>query len=227
MLPHSSQSSSNNMKTVGDLIQEARLSKNYSKEKLGEVTHIRTSFITAIEKADWEVLPEFAVTLGFVKSIAHFLDIPENQATSIFKREYPPKLRDSIELKGTSDDRSKEIGRKFMWGPRLTFLTAVLLIVLVVLGYLGFQYRRFNSPPSLTVNEPTQNEIVSAFTLVVKGKTEMDAIVLVNDQPVTTDSNGNFSTQIDVNTNTNMVKVIAKSRSGRVTTITRTIKVLP
>lgn len=216
------------MKTVGDLIQEARFNKGYSRQKLGEVTHIRASFITAIEKADWESLPEFAVTLGFVKSISHFLDIPENQATSIFKRDYPPKLKGSFDL--AADDkrngpRTKEIGKKFRWGPRLTFATLVIVIILVVLGYLGFQYRKFNLPPSLSISEPTQNETVTNYILEVKGKTDSDAVILVNDQPVTTDNSGFFSTAVQVDNNTTQIKVIAKSRSGKVTTISRTIKV--
>ncbi|SRR6266404_4455755 len=215
------------MKTVGDLIQEARLAKGYSKEKLGEITHIRASFITAIEKADWEALPEFAVTLGFIKSIAHFLDMSENQATSVFKRDYPPKLKGFLDSarNDMNGPRSKEIGKKFRWGPRLTFLAGVLIVISIVLGYLGFQYRKFNMPPSLTVSEPTQNQVITGSFLTVKGKTDSDAVVLVNDQPVTIDGSGYFSTQIDVAKSTAYVKVTAKSRGGKVTIISRTIRV--
>src|SRR5258708_10872582 len=183
------------MKTVGDLIKEARLRRNYSREDLGEISHIKMSFIAAIEKADWENLPEFNIVIGFVKSIAHFLDIPENQAVSILRRDYPPKLIQKVNVK----TKKENFGKRFMWGPRMTFLAGVLVIILIVLGYLGFQYRKFNQPPSLIVNEPSQSEIVKGFHLNVVGQTDPDATLMVNDQPVIVNGDGSFNTQIDIN----------------------------
>jgi cytoskeletal protein RodZ len=216
------------MKTAGDIIKEARLNKGYTRGKLGEITHIRASFIASIEKADWENLPDFNITLGFVKSIAHFLDIPENLATSVFKRDYPPKLKGSFDYAqkdNRNGPRTKEIGKKFRWGPRLTFLALVLIIIFVVLGYLGFQYRKFNLPPELVVDSPVENQVITAFSLSVSGKTDPDATISINDQPVIVDTKGRFTAQIDVAKTTMRVTVIAESRSGKATTISRTIKV--
>src|SRR5579859_4866257 len=213
------------MKTVGNLIKEARFRKNYSREKLSEITHIRVSFITAIENATWENLPEFSIVTGFVKTISHFLNIDANQAISLLRRDYPPKMKDSVAM--LANDRqgpkTKEINKKFVWGPRLTFLAGILAVILIVLAYLGFQYKKFNSPPYLFVSQPTQNQKVTGFLLQVAGKTDPDATVTVNDQPVVLDSNGNFSTQIDLSKNTREVKIVAKSRSGKETVIMRSI----
>ncbi len=206
------------MKTVGNLIKEARLKKGLSKKDLENMTHIKSHFIDAIENADWERLPEFGVVTGFVKSISHFLDIPERQAVSIFRRDYPVILTNKTEQK-----EQKEIGKRFVWGPRLTFLFGIFIIIITVIIYLVFQYGKFNSPPSLVLYVPTDGQVVSVHTLEVSGKTDRDATVMVNNQLVVVDESGNFSTAIDVSENTKEVSVTAKSRSGKVTTVTRKI----
>ncbi|HWA52212.1 MAG TPA: helix-turn-helix domain-containing protein [Patescibacteria group bacterium] len=210
------------MKTIGDLIKQARYKENLSRSDLGEMTHIRTEFIAAIEEANWEKLPPFSITNGFVKSIAHFLDIDENQAVSIFRRSYPPSLIKIVD----KPKNFKEVRRRFSWGPRMTFIVGVLIIILIVVGYLGFQYRKFNSSPNLIVNNPTQNEIINQPEVNVNGKTDPDATVIINGQSVIVNDDGSFAAQVDVATDTKEIDITAKSRAGKVSTVARTIKVL-
>lgn len=209
------------MKTAGNLIKETRLRENISQEELGEMTHIKKSFIDAIEKSQWDKLPEPAVVTGFVKSISHFLNIDETLTVALLKREYAPVSSKTEKLK----NNTKEIGKKFIWGPRLTFFALVILILCVILGYLGFQYRNFNLPPGLTVNEPQNEQLVTSDKLPVTGKTDPDATIIINNEPVIVNGDGIFNAQIKVTTDTQEIKITAKSRSGKVTSITRTIKV--
>ncbi|CAN5315178.1 hypothetical protein BH10PAT1_BH10PAT1_1400 [soil metagenome] len=211
------------MKTVGTLLKEARIGKDLSQKDLENMTHIKAHFINAIEKAKWEELPEKSVLTGFIKSLSHFLDVDENQAVSIFRRDYPPVLTQRNErVKNT-----KEIGRRFIWGPRLTFLVGILFVVFVVLGYLGIQYRKFNLPPTLIVNEPSEGQTVTKSILTVTGKTDPDATIIINNQSAIPDDNGNFSTSIDISNNTNEIIIKAESRSSKMTTIHRKIVFKP
>lgn len=209
------------MKTVGNLIKEARLKKNYTKKDLGEITHIRANFIAAIENASWKDLPEFNIVVGFVKSLAHFLDIPEDQAVSTLRRDYPPSLVKSERLKV----KSENFGKRFVWGPRMTFAAGILIIIFLVLGYLGFQYRKFNLPPHLVVQTPTEGQSVINNTLEVSGKTDMDAGVEVNGQMVIVNDDGSFKVNIPVSESTTDITVSAKSRSGKETIVRRRINV--
>lgn len=210
------------MKTAGELLKEARLKKNYTRAGLGAESHIKASFIQAIERGDWEDLPEFAVVTGFVKSLSHFLDVDERLVVSTLRRDYPPELSAPASGKMRS---AKEISKKFYWRPRLTFIVGVGVVLIIVLAYLGFQYRKFNLPPSLVLNSPTQNEVLHNYTLEVSGRTDSDATVAVDGQSVIVDSNGNFTATVDVAKNTTMIKIIATSRSGKQTIVWRTISV--
>lgn len=205
------------MITVGSLIKEGRRAKGLTIKELEDLTHIKAGFIAAIEEANWERLPDFSTTLGFIRSISHFLEIDDNQTVSIFRREYPPLLDKKVER------RKKEVYKKFVWGPRVTFVAGVILILLIVLGYLGFQFRKFNLPPSLVVTSPTEEQIVKQGSLVVIGKTDSDATVIVNNQAVVVSDDGSFSVNIDISKNTNEINISAKSRSGKMTVIRRRI----
>jgi cytoskeletal protein RodZ len=185
------------MRTSGNLLKEARLNKGLTKKELEEITHIKASFIDAIERAKWDELPHFNILVGFVKSLSHFLDVDENQAVSLFRREYPPVLSQRSE----KQKEVKEIKNKFTWGPRLTFLTGIIIILLIVFGYLGFQYRKFNMPPTLIVNNLVDGQTVTNTTLEVDGKTDPDATIIVNNQPIVVNNDGSFTAQVDVSNN--------------------------
>lgn len=209
------------MRTAGNLIRETRLKNNLSKSQLGEMTHIKTSFIEAIENSDWDKLPEPSVVIGFVKSISHFLDIDEGHVLALLRREYNP-----IPKNEKQKSKNKEINKKFIWGPKFTFLALIVIILVIILGYLGFQYKKFNSPPKLTINEPVQNQIVKD-KVTVNGQTDPDTTIEINNQPVIVESDGTFTAQIEVSSETKELKIIAKSRSGKETIISRTIEVKP
>jgi cytoskeletal protein RodZ len=212
------------MRTVGNLLKEARRNKNLSINDVEEMTHIRSSFIRAIEEAEWDKLPHENIIVGFIKSISHFLDIDERYAVSLFRREYLPQEKKEIQKPKVY---SRQIGRKFTWGPRLTFLVGVIVIVVVVLGYLGFQYKKFNSPPELIINSPTEGQTVERGTLEIKGMTDPDATVEINNQSIIVEDNGNFNGEIDVSSNTTQINIKAESRSGKTTTLSRKIIVKP
>ena len=58
------------MKTIGQILKNARVKKKYSLAKLEDLTKIRKEFIDSIEKEDWENLPAFPTIFGFVKSVS-------------------------------------------------------------------------------------------------------------------------------------------------------------
>ena len=69
------------MKTIGDLLKEARNARGFSKKELGEMTHIKVSFIHALENDDWGNLPEFSTTIG---NGVGFTNINQTPPTRLF-----------------------------------------------------------------------------------------------------------------------------------------------
>ena len=205
------------MNTIGQIINAARVKKKLSFKKLEEITKIKASFIESIENEKWNNLPAFPTVSGFVKSISAPLGINEKMATAILKRDYPPKK--------LNINPKPNIPARFTWSPKLTFAVGTAAIVLIVLGYLGFQYLRFISPPDLTVDSPKENQIVSGNSVTVFGSTDSDVKIMVNDQPVLVDQDGKFSVDIGITQMTKEIDIVAVSRSGKERIISRKITV--
>jgi len=205
------------MKTIGQILKDARIKKKYSLEKLENTTKIKREFIDSIEKENWSLLPAFPTVLGFVKSIASSLGLDAKGVSAILKRDYPPrKLR---------INPKPDVSSVFSWSPRLTFFTGLTVSVAILLGYLIFQFVRFNSPPRLIIESPKEGQEISGNIVQVFGSTDLDAKITVNNQPVLVDSDGKFSVSLEISQETSEVVVKAVSRSGKGTAISRRIKV--
>lgn len=205
------------MRTIGQILKEARIAKKYTVVRLENATRIKKDFIEAIEEERWQDLPPFATVAGFVKNLASELGIEEKSISAILRRDYPPKK--------TNINPKPDVIKGFNWSPKITFFVGIGAVFLAIFGYVAFQYFRFSAPPKLLVESPQEGQSVSGSTLVVFGSTDVDSVVTVNNQPVLTDSDGNFSVSLEISGNTNEIVIKSVSRSGKETSVRRTIKV--
>lgn len=205
------------MKTVGQILKEARLKKKISLLKLENLTKIKKEFIVLIEKNDWNKLPELPIVSGFVKNLGVALGVNVENLNAILRRDYLPK---KLYINPKPD-----IGSRFSWSPKLTFIVGIGTLLFLVLGYLGFEYSKFISAPTLQITSPTQDEIILSNKVSIKGKTATDVNLTVNNQPIIVDQDGNFVGEIEITNETTDIKFVAISRSGKVTQVSRNIKV--
>src|SRR4030043_1119432 len=205
------------MKTIGEVLKEARNKKRYSLEGLEKETKIKRSFIQAIEEENWDFLPEYPVILGFVKNIASFLAIDTKGTVALLRRDYPPKV--------LSVNPKPDISKEFSWSPKLTFPVGFANVIFLITGYLGFQYIKFISPPVLQVTSPKEGQVVDKQQVLVEGKTDSEATVKVNNQPVLVGEEGTFSIDLDISQKTEEIDVISTSRSGKISEIK--VKIVP
>jgi len=205
------------MKTIGQTLRNARSVKKYSLDRLEEITKIKSDFIDLVEKEKWDRLPPFPTVLGFVKSIANAVGVDERFAVAVLKRDYPPK---KLRINPKPD-----ISGKFSWSPRLTFAIGVGVVLAVIFGYLAFQYVGFTSKPRLKVESPKDGQTINGTQINVFGSTDSDVKITVNNQPVIVSDDGKFMVSLEVVADTHVVTIVATSRSGKVTTISRRITV--
>jgi len=205
------------MKTIGQYLHGARREKKLSIGDVSELTKIKKEFLVAIEKENWEALPEFPSVVGFVKSFAGAVNMESTQAVALLRRDYPPK-------KNVTVSPQLDIPREFRWSPRLTFLLGAGAIVIMIAGYLVAQYLAFVRPPKLVVNTPEENAVILGDEVVVSGITDPNTTVIVNTQPVLVNTDGNFTTTIKITQNSTQVEVTATSRAGKETKLLRTIR---
>lgn len=79
----------------------------------------------------------------------------------------------------------------------------------------------------LTINTPTNEEVVTNKTLIISGKTLPEATVVIvtnSDQLIVNPtSQGDFSTTITLESDQNLIRINALSSNGEIATIERTV----
>jgi len=85
------------------------------------------------------------------------------------------------------------------------------------------------SPPSisLTLDRPKDEDVVDSKTLVVSGKTQSNAVVIVitvsSEDVIAPSANGNFSTTVNLDEGQNILEVISIAPNGESVTSKKTI----
>lgn len=76
------------MKTVGDILKQAREDKHITLEQASEITKIRLAYLKALEEGDYDKLPSEVYVRGFLRNYAEFLELPVEDVFAFFRRDY-------------------------------------------------------------------------------------------------------------------------------------------
>lgn len=209
------------MVRVGQILYEERTKRGITVEEVSKATKIRVSFLLAIEKGEYAKLPSSAYIKGFVKNYIEFLGLPKKELLPLFKREFDDS--EFLRVLPIGFGEKQEIPLKRL---RLTYSSFLIVCAFILLaGYILFQYRYAIINPPLEIISPKNDQVFSE-TVVVSGKTDPNAAVFVNDQPVSLDKNGNFTKQLTVFPGKSVITIKAINRLGKSTEIERKIEVV-
>lgn len=208
------------MVRVGQKLYQTRIHKSLTLEEIAKATKIRPQFLTAIERGEYEKLPSPAYAQGFVRNYASFLGLSQKEILALFRREFDEKkaykvLPDGLTQNNTFPPARIRVRRSFV---------VLVFLCLILLGYLGFQYRSMFLAPVLIVDSPKQNEQTKP-EVTVSGKTDPNATVLVNNELVLPNNNGEFIKNITLFPGKNSITLKAKNRFGKETVLQRSINV--
>ncbi len=204
---------------VGQKLLEERLRKGLTLDQVAKTIKIRSSFLSAIEKSEYNRLPQGAYTQGFVKNYAEFLGLSQREILPLFRREF--NEGESFRVLPKGFDKTEDIK---MQGFKITQTAlSVLLIFFILIIYILFQYRYTVISPPLEVFTPSDNQVSQNIT--VSGKTDPNAIVYVNDSPVALTGDGKFTKHITLFSGKNIIRIIAQNRFGKKTVLERVVNV--
>ncbi|MCL5432759.1 MAG: helix-turn-helix domain-containing protein [Patescibacteria group bacterium] len=211
------------MLKIGQKLYEERVKKNLTLEEVSKATKIRASFLSAIEKGDYKKLPSPAYAQGFVKNYAEFLGLSANKALALFRREFDEEKALRVLPEGLAGKEDFPVeGIKIRKIPII-----IILIFLVLLGYIVFQYRYTFINPPLDVNSPTENATINSEIVEISGKTDPNSTLTINNNPISVESNGVFKKEIDLFPGKSTIKIKAVNRFGKETVIERHVEIKP
>lgn len=208
------------MKTVGQMLKEARQTKFYSLEEVEKATKIRKELLEALENDNWSKLPPPTFVQGFIKNYGKFLGLSEEKLLAIFRREFSDKKNPPKILQAWSNPLDT---RKFHLTPTRVLSGVILSLVAVFLFYLWFEYRFLVGAPFLEVITPSDQQNVTTAVVRVAGKTDPESKVHINNQEVTVDFSGNFSQEIKLSDSANTITISSTSKYGKTAQETRTV----
>jgi len=96
-------------------------------------------------------------------------------------------------------------------------------VVIACFIYLGGAVIKIITPPKLSIISPDDNIIINNKIINVIGITDAETQIIINDEIVLSDNQGNFSKIINLKEGINIIKVTAKKKYGRESTAERKI----
>lgn len=207
------------MKTVGQILTEARLAKNLTLEEVEIATKIRKKTLSDLEKGLWKELPSPTFVKGLIRNYGKFLGLEEQELLAFYRREVDEKTLGKKVTVGRSAPKG------FRLTPQLVTVGVISLFVLAIVGYLFFQYQSFTGAPLLDVSEPRDNIKITSSEVNLVGRTWDDATLKVNGQQIQVSPGGSFSVSLALNPGLNTITVTAANRFGRISTVKRTVVV--
>jgi cytoskeleton protein RodZ len=118
----------------GEHLKREREMRGVTLEEIAAATRISPRFLEALENEQWDRLPGGAFNRGFIRSVARFLGLDEENMVA----EY------ALETKGLNQSAATpDVGAQGMprdWRPAIT--AGVVLIVLILAGLFAIHYLR-------------------------------------------------------------------------------------
>jgi cytoskeleton protein RodZ len=115
----------------GDHLRREREMRGVSLEEISAATRISTRFLSALENDQWDLLPGGVFNRGFIRSVARFLGLNEDNLVA----EYDLETKHRIEA-GVIPDPPMEMRRHY--GPAV--IAFILLIAILAGAWFGYKY---------------------------------------------------------------------------------------
>jgi len=148
------------------------------------------------------------------------LDLSPQILKAVFRRDFGEGQQGQILPRGIYRPLG-QIG--FSWTPRLTAIAGIFFFLSLFILFLVYQFFLFFGPPQLRVISPQNEAVFQEQTIEIKGKTDRDAAVYINNELVSLDDKGNFAEDFSLTAGENKIRIEAVSRRGKKAIIERKV----
>ena len=205
------------METFGQTLENARTAKKISLKYASQKLLIKKDHLEALERQDWQKLPESTFVKGYITSYSKFLDLDVQKMLALYRREFDEK-------KFPKEENPKSQPKNLLITPKRIRNTVFFLAILGFIAYISVQYSSILSSSKLDLFQPPDDVTVSVPIIEISGKAESESQVSIDGEFVPIDQDGNFSYFYNLEEGQNMIEIIASKRLSPKTKITRTIR---
>lgn len=204
--------------TLGEKLRELRRGQAVSLVMLEAATRIQRRYLEALERGRYDELPEPLYTRNFIKAYARALGADEDYFIELYEEE--SGRTDLLAPHRLPRERVRR-ARLFVL-PRLMTFGAIALVLLGLLGYLGWQVKGMLEPPEIVLDTPSDGLSSHTALVPVEGHVLDDDVTLkVNGDDVIINDDKSFSTTVDLSRGLNVIRIEAVRRYSRTAIVNR------
>mgnify|MGYP002682407251 FL=1 len=182
---------------------------------------MRNFFINKLIINDFSKFDSDVFLTGFIKIYSQYLDLDSTKVLALFRRSKPTAKKNDLKTKSKSLFKVK----KSFFTPKFFITLSIALFLLLVIGYIGIQIYNFQSPPKLQITEPQNNLTTTSQYLTIKGITEENSSLDINDSPVKINNDGTFEKELTLKEGVNLITVTVRKNSNTILESTEILKV--
>ena len=206
-------------RALPEILKEERLKNDLSLDQVSFKTQIATKYLEAFENGTYEKLPGEIYNKQFIKKLAKVFSLSETKLLNIYQAEKNAQLTfKEIQPKKTPP---KKI---LTWlSPKVIRSSIITILIVACFTYLGLEVKNIFSPPLLDIISPTSQTITHETTIQIKGQTEPEAILTINNQEILPQTDGSFIESVDLTMGLNIFDISAKKKHSKANTVTLSI----
>ncbi len=212
------------MITAGEILKQKRESLDKDIKTVSLDTKIQKRFIEYIENNEYDKFDSEVFASGFIKIYSKYLGLDVEKILAIYRRSNLKEKDTKKEIRKNTPQKSKSF--KIHITPQLIAIIASVLFLLLIIGYIGYQIYKFQTPPKLSVLQPQEEQTYDVDLLTVKGSTESNTTVMINGEQVNIDDIGYFEKEITLKEGINTVNISVRKNSNSQLETSKNIKVI-
>lgn len=162
-------------KKLNVILKETRENKNITLEEASASTKIRKSILIEIEKGNYQSITSEIHLKNFIINYGKFLGISEEKILALYRRDLSTKNKKNQTQKITNliqKDKISYFIKKIYQNILSTKTIVIFFTLLIILIISYFFYRTWlisNTPPTLTIITPQNNEVIRQKNFVIEG----------------------------------------------------------
>lgn len=217
------------MITAGEVLKNKRESLGKPLDQVSSDTKIQKRFLEYIEQDKFSYFDSEVFLTGFIKIYAKYLGLDINKILALYRRSNPSVQRELIKKEEKESKGKNIVGKKALSFKTLDPKTLVTFILstflLLIIGYIGLQIYKFQTPPEITILEPLDGAEVDKESVTVKGEVDNNTVIEINDKAVETNDDGSFEKEIELKEGSNLITVRAKKNKNNTLEAVETIHI--
>lgn len=191
------------MITAGEVIKEKRKSLGKDLDTVSSETRIQKRYLEYIENNQFDKFDFPVFASGFIKIYSQYLGLDVEKVLALYRRSIPVPSKIQKTKKNIIKNRNFKISPKFVG------VAVLILFLIVIIGYIGYQIYKFQKPPELIILQPQDQSSYQEEEILIKGQTQQGTIIEIDNKQIEVSSNGEFEHKYKLKEGVNTILIKA------------------